>query len=155
MIEDLFSCQALWGPTVEEVMRLLFAFLSFATALAGLASIADAHDCIAQKWKGTIGALPVMMQFDYICKESSLAGRYYYGTSIVDLLLLSDDAEPDRWKELDPKGKVTGYLTLSCKENSLSGTWSSPDGSKRLPTVLRSNQRTHFQNNVWPVSKRP
>jgi hypothetical protein len=118
---------------MEEVLRLLFAFLSLATALAGFAGIADAQDCIAQTWKGTIGAVPVVMQFDYIGEDASLAGRYYYRTSIVDLLLVSDSTKPDRWKELDPKGTVTGYLTLSCKENSLSGTWASPDGSKTLP----------------------
>jgi hypothetical protein len=114
-------------------MRLLFAFVSLATAFAGFACRADAQDCIARTWKGTVGGVPVMMQFDYIGKDSSLAGCYYYRSSIVDLLLVRDDARPDRWKELDPKGKVTGYLTLSCKENSLSGTWSSPEGSKTLP----------------------
>lgn len=114
-------------------MRLLFVLLSLATALSGFARIADAQDCIAKTWKGTIGAVPVMMEFDYNGEDASLAGRYYYRTSLVDLLLVSDSTKPDRWKELDPKGTVTGYLTLSCKENSLSGTWSSPDGSKTLP----------------------
>lgn len=133
IVECATSCQAVSGSIGEEVMRLLFALLSLATALAGAARIAGAQDCIAQTWKGTIGAVPVMMQFDYIGEDSSLAGRYYYRTSIVDLLLVSDSTKPDRWKELDPKGTVTGYLTLSCKENSLSGTWSSPDGSKTLP----------------------
>ncbi len=125
-------------------MRLLFAFLSLATALAGFAPIAHAQDCIVQTWKGTIGTVPVMMQFDYIGKDDSLAGRYYYRTSIVDLLLVSDGTKPDRWKELDPKGTVTGYLTLSCKENSLSGAWSSPDGSKTLPVSAEVQPEDSF-----------
>lgn len=114
-------------------MRRMFVFLLLATNLAGFTRIADAQDCIAQVWKGTIGEVPVMMEFDYEGEDAALVGRYYYRTSLVDLLLMSDGTNPGRWKELDPKGKVSGYLTLSCKEKALSGSWSSPDGSKTLP----------------------
>jgi len=114
-------------------MRRLFTFLLLATTLAGFARSADAQDCIAETWKGTIGTVPVMMEFIYEGENDELAGRYYYRTSFVDLFLVSDSEKPDRWKELDPKGTVTGSLTLNCKENALSGAWSSPDGSKTLP----------------------
>ncbi len=114
-------------------MRRLFAFLLLATTLAGFARSADAQDCLAEVWKGTVGAVPVMMEFTFEGEDAALVGRYYYRASLVDLLLMPDEAKPGRWKELDPKGTVTGYLTLNCKENALSGTWSSPDGSKTLP----------------------
>lgn len=115
-------------------MKRLFVFLLLATIPGGFASIASAQeDCIAQTWKGTIGAVPATIEFSYDGKDDDLVGRYYYRTSLVDLLLFSDGSQPDRWKEIDPKGNVTGYLTLSCKGNALSGTWSSPDGSKTLP----------------------
>ena len=114
-------------------MRRVFTCLLFLSIFWGFARFADAQDCLLQTWKGTIGAVPVMMQFDLMGEEDAPAGRYYYRSSLVDLLLVSDGEKPERWKELDPKGKVTGYLTLSCKENTLTGTWSSPDGSKTLP----------------------
>ncbi len=122
----------------KRMRMLLIAFLSIATVLAGFAQAADTQDCIAQTWKGTIGSVPVMMQFDYIGEDGALVGRYYYRTSITDLLLVSDNKKPGRWKELDPKGKVTGYVALSCEGSSLSGTWSASDGSKTLPVSAGS-----------------
>jgi len=114
-------------------MRRLLVLLLASAILAGFVRIAEAQDCVAQTWKGTIGAVPVMIEFSYEGEDAALVGRYYYRTSLVDLLLVSDGTNPDRWNELDPKGTVTGYLMLSCKDEALSGSWSSPDGSKTLP----------------------
>jgi len=125
-------------------MRRLFAFLLLAAAFAGFARTAEAQDCLAQVWKGTMGAVPVTIEFTDEGEDGALVGRYSYRTSLVDLLLMRDDAKPDRWKELDPRGKVTGYLTLSCKENALSGTWSSPDGSKTLPVTVEVQPEGSF-----------
>jgi hypothetical protein len=120
----------------EVFLRQLFALLVLVISLSGFAHAKEAEDCIAQTWKGTIGTVPVMMQFensDPGDEGSPFAGRYYYRTGLTDLLLVKDGAKQDRWKELDPKGKVSGYLALICKDNILSGTWSSRDGSKTLP----------------------
>jgi hypothetical protein len=125
-------------------MRRLFAFLLLATTLAGFARTAEAQDCVEQVWKATIGAVPVMMEFSDEGEDGALVGRYYYRASLVDLLLVRDDAKPDGWKELDHKGTLTGYLTLSCKENSLSGSWSSPDGSKTLPVSAEAQPADSF-----------
>ena len=117
-------------------MRQLFLLSVLVIALSGFAHAKEAEDCMAQTWKGTIGAVPVTMQFensDPGDEGSPLAGRYYYRTSLTDLLLVKDAAKRDRWKELDPKGRVSGRLTLTCRGSTLSGTWNSPDESKTLP----------------------
>ena len=114
-------------------MRLPFAFMVPVIVFAGFVHTAEAQDCLAQTWKGTIGNVPVTMEFTNEGEDAALVGRYYYRSSPVDLLLMSDTARPDRWKEIDPKGTVSGYLTLTCKEEVSSGTWSSPDGSRTLP----------------------
>ena len=122
------------SPKAVIVMkRLLFLLLIPALALAGFTDSAAAGDCLEKTWKGTIGTIPVFMEFESIAEDDSLAGRYYYHTSLTDLILVKDDKKPGGWKELDPKGKLSGYLRLTCTEDTLTGSWSSSDGSKTLP----------------------
>ncbi|HEV8581098.1 MAG TPA: hypothetical protein VGX68_18685 [Thermoanaerobaculia bacterium] len=113
--------------------RRTFAFVQLLTLLSISSSACLADDCLEHAWKGTIGKTPVMIELNSIVGEDKEGGRYYYRTSLVDLLLERDEAAEDRWKEIDPKGKVTGLLTFTCNENSLSGQWQSPDGKTKLP----------------------
>lgn len=118
------------------------ALLLFATTLAMLTPFHHpAHaqeNCLKQVWKGTVGTVPMVMEFQNEGEDAALVGRYYYRTSLVDLLLMSDDAKPGRWKELDPKGKTTGFITLTCADKKLTGTWASPDGAKTLPIAAEA-----------------
>ncbi|MCE5242246.1 MAG: hypothetical protein LLF99_03555 [Desulfobacteraceae bacterium] len=125
-------------------MRRLFAFLVLAATLAAFVRAAEGRDCIAETWKGTIGTVPVMMEFDHEGEDGALAGRYYYRSSLVDLLLVRDGSKPERWKEVDPGGKVSGYLTLTCRDHLLSGTWTSPDGSKSLQVSAEAQPSDSF-----------
>lgn len=125
-------------------LRRLYTLFVLVITLAGFVRLAVAQDCILQTWKGTIGDVPVMMQFEAIEADDASAGRYYSRTSFVDLILIRDDEQPERWKELDAKGKVRGYLTLACQENILSGTWSSMDGSKTLPINAKSQSAESY-----------
>lgn len=126
-------------------MRRFLALLSLAITLVAYSPVpANAEDCLDQTWKGTIGAAAVMMVFDSIGEDGALAGRYYYRTSLEDLLLVNDSEKPGRWKEVDPKGKVSGYMTLNCNGKSLSGNWSSPDGSKTLPVSAEVQEGDTF-----------
>jgi len=136
------------------LLGLMFAF-------AGFAYGADEQVCMKQTWKGTIGTVPVMMEFilsDPDEEDSALAGRYYYRTSLEDLILVQDDAKPDRWKEIDPEGKVSGYLTLTCNEDVLSGTWAAQDGSRTLPIKAASqpsdSYSDHRLNSLQTTSSR-
>jgi hypothetical protein len=121
---------------------LLTALLLFATALAILAPFPHSayalEDCLAQVWKGTIGTVPMVMEFQNEGEDAAPVGRYYYRTSFVDLLLMSDDSKQGRWKELGPKGKITGFITLTCAGGMLTGMWASPDGTKTLPLAAEA-----------------
>jgi hypothetical protein len=114
-------------------MRRIFAIFASLIFFAGFAHADESQDCLARQWKGTIGNAPIVMWFEFEGEDSSLAGLYYYQTSLADILLIKDDTKPDRWKEVDSRGKLTGHLTLSCKGDVLSGVWSSPDGARTLP----------------------
>ena len=123
------------------LLKRLFVAAVLAIALAGSAHAGEERACLEKTWKGTIGEVPVMMQFTFqvvlpVDSEDSgfpQAGRYYYRTSLVDFILIRDRSKPDQWKELDPKGNVSGCFTLTCRGDTLEGTWSSPDGSRTLP----------------------
>lgn len=96
-------------------------------------SYSNADDeCLAQAWQGTLGDTKIMMEFS-ADTDDGLAGRYYYRTGMVDLILRKDKKRADRWQELSPKGKVTGLLTLACSADAVSGQWQSPDGKTTLP----------------------
>ncbi|MCE5333097.1 MAG: hypothetical protein LLG06_00755 [Desulfobacteraceae bacterium] len=118
------------------VLLLFAATLAILTSLPHLAYAQE--DCLAQVWKGTVGTVPMVMEFQNEGEDAVLVGRYYYRTGFVDLLLMSDDAKPERWKELDPKGKTTGFITLTCAGKELTGTWASPDGAKTLPIAAEA-----------------
>lgn len=95
---------------------------------------AQAQECLVGTWKGTIGSIPVVVEFDpAMGADNTLAGRYYYRSSLEDLLLVKDQAGRNRWKEIDPKGRVTGYLVFNCDGRSLNGEWKSTDGSRTQP----------------------
>jgi hypothetical protein len=121
---------------------LFTALLLLATTLAILTPFPHPayakEDCFAQVWKGTVGTVPMVMEFQNEGEDAALVGRYYYRTSLVDLLLMSDGAKPGRWKELDPKGKITGFITLTCADKKLTGTWASPDRAKTLPIAAEA-----------------
>jgi len=122
------------------MMKRLFVLLVVLTlTLSGFAQAADSDDCLAKTWKGTIGNTPITLWFEFEGEGASLVGIYYYGSGPVDLLLIKDAGKPDRWQELDARDKITGYLTLSCKGNVLSGVWSSPDGLHTLPVKAGSH----------------
>lgn len=102
-------------------------------SLGFCSSTCHGEECLAQAWQGTIGEAKVVMEFDNVGDDDALAGRYYYRTGMTDLLLQADAKKAGLWRELDPKGKVTGLLTLTCQSNILSGEWKSPDGKTALP----------------------
>jgi hypothetical protein len=88
-------------------MRKLFAILAALIIFSGFAHAGESQDCLAREWKGTIGKAPVAMWFGFEGEDSSLAGLYYYRNSLSDILLIKDDAMPNRWLSpyLSPAGK--------------------------------------------------
>jgi len=96
-------------------------------------------NCMSEIWKGTwqgtIGKIPVTMNFDSMNIEDNKVpvGKYYYRSGLIDLILKRDKTNPNQWQELDIQGNVTGILTLTCKDNTFSGEWKSPNGKQKLP----------------------
>lgn len=111
--------------TSKQIARFLLL-----VALAMFTLTTNAQECLTRTWKGTVGLVPVMIEFDDYSVHDHISGRYYYRKSLDDLLLFQDDLNPGRWKEIDPGGTVTGYLTVTCTDDTLTGEWESPDGSR-------------------------
>ena len=130
----------------------MFKFLCFMFSLLTFTNSAQAAD-----WEGiyagTLGKSPVLVQLveppddgeGYTGRETS---RYSYLPRTRDLnLMLSSSAMPLAFEETllqsyefkEAKGldrKVTGTWVLVVTGDKASGTWTSPDGKKRLPIVL-------------------
>ncbi|WIT11082.1 hypothetical protein PFX98_19560 [Paucibacter sediminis] len=104
-----------------------------------------AGECLERTWEGTVGGLPVTMRFETIYPDDKLAGRYYYSENVNDLLLMPLGEQSGRWAEIDPMGRQTGVLTLSCTEARLSGEWKSGDGRRRLPVLARARAGLDYQ----------
>jgi len=129
-------CTYLQRPSVVLLQAIL--------SLGFWTSTCQGEDCFAQAWQGTIGQTPVMMEFDNVGEDEALAGRYYYRTGMTDLLLQEDAKKKGLWRELDPKGKVTGLLSLTCQNNAVSGEWKSPNGKTVLP--IRAEPATSYSD---------
>jgi len=114
------------------VLLPLFFFAQYAVAEENQTPSQN-QDCLMRTWKGAIGSVPIMMEFTDMGPNQTIAGRYYYRTNLVDLLLVHDETEQARWKEIDSNGRETGRLTLTCTGNSLTGEWQSLDGARTLP----------------------
>jgi len=121
------------------------------------AYVVDANKCLALSWigtwKGTIGKTPVMMEFDQRFSGETV-GKYYYRTSIVDLILKKDEKVANLWQEFDPQNKLTGLLILNCNGNSLTGEWKSPDG--KATHLVQAERIDNFsKTNIAPIYESP
>lgn len=109
--------------------RLVAAALGLLASTAFAQAAPVAPDCTdSGVWLGTIGKANVAMAF------SDGTGRYYYGDSVMDLVLTRDPEHEHRWLESDLKGKRTGTLTLACAQ-TLQGTWTNPAGEHAQPVA--------------------
>ena len=107
--------------------RLVAATLGLLASTAFAQATPVAPDCTdSGVWFGTIGKARVSMSF------SDGTGRYYYGDSVMDLVLTRDPEHEHRWLEADLKGRRTGALTLACAQ-TLQGTWTNPAGEHAQP----------------------
>lgn len=137
---------------------LRLALFSAACLCTGAARAAETPPCEVGVWSGKVGNAEVRMEFDE--RGDRLVGRYYYRQTLADLLLQRDEKTGD-WQELevdvDDKGRTTGRLRLSCSGDGLSGQWSSPDGAKVLPLVLKRSAEGYGQHRLAglkpPVAK--
>lgn len=125
-----------------QITKLLL-FILFASS----AFPTQARECLARTWTGAVGSAPVMIEFDTIGADNTLAGRYYYRNNMDDLLLIRDPANFSRWKEIGPKGQVTGYVTISCSGESLTGEWRSPDGLRTQQLNARPDPSHAYAKN--------
>lgn len=78
-------------------------------------------------WKGKVGNTPVMINFGVLTK---MWGLLYYRNNLTDLVLQPVERTRGQWWEIDPAGKKTGLLTLSCEGKALTGEWVAADGGK-------------------------
>ncbi len=118
----------------------------------------DPAKCLDKTWKGTIGSHEITLYFDELPGESAPAGYYYYGTSPHDLVLIAEASKPGRWKEMDANNKVTGYLTVSCEDAQLTGTWSDPAGKTALALRAESTNEPYAQRRataMQPIASGP
>lgn len=126
------------GPGLMYIIIPRLLLLATLVLWVGSANAKNIEGCFTHTWKGTVGVVPVMIELKayQVGQEDNevIAGRYYYRVSPEDLLLVKDKHRVPRWKEIDPNGKTTGYLTLACRGDSLTGEWRSPDG-KRFQTI--------------------
>ena len=118
------------GNRLQRWFFLMAAMVPLCASPGPAWSAADCRD--GQAWSGTIGDVPVMMEFDHVAWDNRPVGRYYYRQSLEDLILTPDPDKKD-WRETDADGTLTGRLTVSCDEKTLTGTWTSPDGKKTNP----------------------
>ncbi len=105
----------------------------------------DPYACLhAGVWQGSIGNAPVTLSFEISERSdepppsgsASLQapfGHDYYRDQWQDLLLVPDKAVPRQWDEMDPAGRVTDHLSLTCRERQLSGVWRSADSGQSAP----------------------
>ncbi|MYN29736.1 hypothetical protein [Duganella levis] len=95
---------------------------------------ARADECLDRTWAGTIGDIPVTLEFS-VEDQAHYQGRYHYRDNLADLYL-EQDKESGLWREYDAKGTQTGQLALTCEDgNKLSGVWRTAAGDKPQPLV--------------------
>ncbi|MDK2126146.1 hypothetical protein [Parachitinimonas caeni] len=124
-------------------------------ALTGAALPALGDDCLTRIWKGKVGDIPVMIAFESLGADSQIGGRYYYRNQMEDLLLIRDAPSVAQWKEVDPKGRVTAYLSLTCRGDELIGEWQAADGKRRLQiTAYAANAETYSRQRFEAVRPR-
>ncbi len=132
------------------MMRLaaLFVLVLTVAVLPGRASAADWEGI----YQGTLGKAKVIVQLvepldDMEGETKRETSRYSYVPKVRDLnLVLSSkgktllfDETPQQYYEFNGEGSekvITGKWSLSADGKTAKGTWTSPDGKKKLPIAL-------------------
>ncbi|MRW92786.1 hypothetical protein GJ699_22565 [Duganella sp. FT80W] len=105
-----------------------------------LAPAAHADECLEQVWSGTIGTIPVTLDFSETGDSWHYRGRYHYRDNLAELYL-APDAQAGKWREYDAQGRQTGQLELRCAGGkTLTGVWRTPAGDKQLPLSAAPGQ---------------
>ncbi|WUR15447.1 hypothetical protein E7V67_010195 [[Empedobacter] haloabium] len=100
--------------------------LSVALALSARAAAAPCGEGV---WRGTLGKEAVSLEIDKaLASGDTLAGRYYRGGSLDELVLTPLAGHPDAWQESDLRGHPTGVLRLTCADGRLAGVRTAAHG---------------------------
>jgi hypothetical protein len=122
--------------------------LAVSVALAFSASVASA-ECAEGTWRGTLGKQAVSLEINSLhTRGDTLAGRYYRGASLDELILLPVVGQPGTWAERDTRGRRTGVLRLACADGRLTGT--------RTPAIGGALERlavTRIDSDAYPAAR--
>jgi hypothetical protein len=116
--------------------RRLFAAALLAAGLA-CAAPAAAAGCDGT-WDGSLGAAPMMLQFNW-----DGLGSYYLGSTLEGPVLRPGQDDPQAWEEYDGEGRRTGALRLQCSGDSLRGERIT-GGGQRTPVQARRVEDNSF-----------
>ena len=128
---------------------LILIALSFSLA-------AKAADCLIgnplvgdnSAWQGTIGDVPVTLQFEENA-DYGIVGSYYYRNNFNELTLKQND-DLGSWLEYNDKNQLTGSIeNYNCEGDLLTAEWKSADSKTTLPlkaTRVKEYQKNRLEN---------
>ena len=129
--------------------RLLLAAALFVTTASLHAQDEEAPPSLVRRFDGTLGKnLGITLFFTE--REISESGflydaAYHYHKSGLPIPLVHDaEAEGFQFREIagyTPEGEeqVTGRWSITMEEDRITGTWTAPDGKKKLPIALKES----------------
>lgn len=121
------------GKTQLAAAIAAILLLSSAPAWAQPASL----PAYSASYVGTIGKLPIAVEIDRL--GDTLTGTYRYGGNAKQGIALQGRASGGGFELTETAGgKMTGLWHVRLTAGSISGTWSSPDGSRKLPLAATS-----------------
>jgi hypothetical protein len=129
--------------------RLLLAAALFVTTTSLHAQDEEAPPSFVRRFEGTLGKnLGITLFFTE--REISESGflydaAYHYHKSGLTIPLVHDaEAEGFQFREIagySPEGEeqITGRWSITMEEDRITGTWTAPDGKKKLPIALKES----------------